>query len=640
MRIERVEMSIERALIGFLGAVAAAVAASRAGSAVPEFVAAKPDAFFAHLVELRGATEMRRHADGLAAHVQGDLKAGRMTSGEIASQLAILTSIVTAFPPKVTSLAEALVRPAGRSAAAAGLMLASAVVSRAQARGRPEQARIDASWATDMIAEALAGVLSEPDFLAGVERAFASAARTEAINTPRQTGSFNDFQLREAHVRHGVGPDQIEGAIAEKVAKLRDLAKSLVAMAPDFGDDPVLLEAHGQTQPALLAGDLLLAAERIAVLGQRLKDLGKASVGASVFAALGHLEDIRLQPAVAALYFGQAFELAPQIEASRRWSYALRQAASLGAEADELLASGQASNRPLADAVRIYASVLGLLPSNEAPDLRSVTHNNLGNTLLRLGEIEGRADLFAHAAKSYRAAAGLMDRQRTGREWGLVQSNLGTALLKGGELAHAERSYEEAVTAYDKALTVLRAEVDGADWAAAEAGRGMAAGRLGAIRNDLGLLERTARSVDSALAQLDVKQAPAQWARLQSCLGNICADLGERIGGRHWLERAVAAYESAQEEWTVERAPLQWALSEANRGGAHLGLGTLTASRRHLHLAEDCLAHAAEVFARLGQTAYAASAEQSLKSVRTELGNGIASTSAPLASQMPDRLRV
>lgn len=623
-------MTIERALVGFFGAVSAATAASRAATVVPETIVADPAGFFQRLVELRGEAELRRHAERLAHHVLGECKAGRATLGQLEGRIVTLTGSVMAFPPKTAALAEAIERPTGRSAAAAALILASAIVSRSQARGRPEQTRHDPSWSTDMIAEALAGILAEPEFLAGVERAFAAASSGTLAATPRKAApTFSTVQLREACSKHGVAPGDMDGMIAAKTMQLRDVARVFAGYGRDLAADEAAHKLHADASDSLTEGDLAQAIEHIAAIGERVRAAGNGALAATMLGILGQLEDIRMEPRASAQRYGEAYERAPRNDAVQRWGFALKQAGALASEADELAASGHASNRPLAEAVRIYASALGLLPANDAPELRSVTHNSLGNTLLRLGEVEGKAELFSHAANSYRAATGFMNPEKSGREWALVESNLGTALLKGGELANSERNYEDAAAAYGRALSVLRPETDGADWAAAEAGRGMAEGRLGAIRNDLGLLERTARTVDGAIAQLDRKVAPAQWARLQSCLGNICADLGERISGRHWLERAITAYEAAQEEWTEARAPLQWALSEANRGGAHLGLGTLTASRRHLHLAEDCLAHAREVFLRLGQAAYAAAADQSLKAVRTELGATFAPTVAP-----------
>lgn len=635
-------MAIERALVGFSGAVAAATAAARAGTPVPPHIAADPAAFFQHLVELRGETEMKRHAERLAVHVLGECRAGRLTLAQADERVTMLTGIAIAFPPKPTALAEALDRPAGRSAAAAALILASAIVSRAQARGRPEQTRVDPSWATDMIAEALTGIVAEPEFLAAIERGLVTAV-PGAMPTPRTSAPvFSAAQLREACVKHGVEADEMTAIVASKTAQVRDLAKSLSSLAAGMGEDPAPQRILNRAVAALGEGDLTVAHDELVFLAKRLKDAGLPAPSANVLAGLGQLEDIRMEPRASAQRFGEAFDLLPRSDAAKRWNFALRQAGALASEADELAAAGQPNNRPLAEAVRIYASALGLLPASEALDLRSVTHNSLGNTLLRMGEIERKADLFAHAANSYRAAASFMSQDKAGREWALVQSNLGTALLKGGEIAQPERNYEEAAAAFERALTMLKPETDGADWAAAEAGRGMADGRLGALRNDLSLLERTARSVDAALARFDRKVAPAQWARLQSCLGNICADLGERIGGKHWLERAIAAYEAAQEEWTEERSPLQWALSEANRGGAHLGLGTLTASRRHLHLADDSLAHASAVFRQIGQTAYAEAAEQSLATVRTELGRaGLPPPPpAPQSPQPQNRARV
>ena len=654
-------MTIETTLVGFFGAVAAAAAASAASRPVPPGIAADPVGFFQHLVTLRGETEMKRHAERLALRVVTECKSGRATLEQLATRIATLTGLVTAFPPKTSQLEEALDRTRGRSANAAALILASAVVSRAQARGRPDQARVDASWATDLIAEGLAALISDPEFFATVRRAFSTlsdnrqpvvtaAPHQSALGAPQPHGGQDQRALDatqiitalllEACQRHNIAPAQQGAVIAARLAQFKELNKTLQAMRAEPGEPAILGTLRRDGQSALAVGDLALASELLAMIAGQLADAGRAAGAADALAALGLLDEVRLEPAAAAASYADAFNLAPKSEPIQRWGHALRQAAALASEADDLVRKGEPCDGPLAEAARVYAAALKLLPANAAPELSSVTQNCLGNTLLRLGEIQGKAELFEHAAKAYQAASAAMDRSRSGRDWALVHSNLGTALLKAGELGHAEKNYEDAAAAYDKSLELLRPDAP-SDWAAAEAGRGMALARLGAIRSDLGMLERTARSVDAALAQLERRSAPAQWARLQSCLGNICADLGERIGGRHWLERAITAYEAAQDEWTPEASPLQWALSQANRGGAHLGLATLTNSYRHLQLAEESLVSAEAAFRHLGEDSYAAAARQSLHSVRVELRNGGQAAAVPGPSALqPVRARL
>ena len=647
-------MTIDKSLVGFFGAVAAATAASAASRPVPASITVDPVAFFQHLVTLRGETEMRRHAERLALHVVGEVKSGRATLPQVETRVTTLTGLVMAFPPKTNQLEEALDRSRGRSAAAAALILASAVVSRAQARGLPDQARVDPSWATDLIAEGLAALISDPEFLAGVGRALDALGASEAAapsiaNEPRSLSKKLPAappkvpavfpQLLEALRKHGVADNQFNAVLASKQSQLNELRQALAAMRSEHGEPPAAETMRIDARSALAAGDLALTAEILAALASRLADDGRNRPAAEVLAAQGLLEELRLEHQAAALHYGDAYQIAPAAEPVVRWGFALRQGSALASEADDLNRTGEPCEGPLAEAARVYAAALLLMPAAGAPELASVTQNYLGNTLLRLGEIEGKAELFEHAAKAYQAAATGMDRLRSARDWALVHSNLGTALLKAGELGHAERNYEDAAAAFDKALEVLRPDT-ASDWAAAEAGRGMAQGRLGAIRSDLAMLERTARSVDAALAQLNRRDAAGQWARLQSCLGNICADLGERIGGRHWLERAVTAYEAAQEEWSESASPLQWALSEANRGGVFLGLGTLTSSRRHLELAEESLIRSDRVFTRLGEHDYAAAARQSLKAVRTELGNAPMSVHPNPPPNQPARARL
>jgi len=637
-------MAIDKALVGFLGAVAAATAAARAGCPVPPSIVADPTLLFQQLVTLRGETEMKRHAERLALHLISEVKAGRATLDELERRVTILTGLVCSFPPRTNHLQDELDRNRGRSPAASALLIASAMVSRAQARGRPEQARVDPTWATDMIAEGLVSIVADPGFLAAVERAFATATASAPVDAPAiaatlpaKTPSFEPraaspiaaangtlgdqagSELRDACRQHYIAPADVDAVVAAKTAQLREIQKVLASSQGDSGATRLTETMRLDARSALAAGRLGRCAELLSALAQQHLAENRAVQAVDTFAILGQLQDSRLESQAAAMAYGEALRLATGLPAALRWSFALRQGAALASAADDLNRQGKSSDQPLSEAVRVYASALQMAPRDEAPELYIVTQNCLGNTLLRLGELDGKAEWLEHSAAAYRLAAGAMERGRSERDWALVHSNLGTVLLKAGELANAERNYADAAKAFETALEVLRPDGNTPDWAAAEAGRGTALGRLGAVRSDLGLLERTARMVDAALASFERRAAPAPWARLQSCLGNICADLGERIGGRHWLERAIAAYEAAQQEWTEQRSPLQWALSEANRGGAQLGLGTLTGSRRHLQLAEESLVSADRVFSRLGESDYATAARHSLTTVRSEL---------------------
>ena len=659
-------MSIDKALVGFLGAVTASVAAARAARPVPASIMENPGAFFQRLVALRGETEMKRHAEQLALHVLAECKSGRSTLDQLEARVVILTGLVCSFPPKTNQLQEELDRSRGRSPAASALLLASAVVSRAQARGRPEQARMDPSWATDMIAEGLAGIMSEPEFLAGVERAFQGAIENEPeiAEPPKATAAkpaaktvdlrvvaakteARDAlsaqameELRLACCRNNIAAADIEAVVDAKAEQLLEIQGALAAMQAEPGVTRLMETMRQDASLALAAGNLGRTADTLAAIADLLIQDNRQTLAAETFAILGRLEDARLNPHAAAKAYGNAVRVSGSAPVSTRWSYALRQGAALAGEADALGRASKSNHGPLSDAAKVYAVALQNLPAETAPELYTVAQNCLGNTLLRLGEIEGKGELYEHAASAYRVAAGTMDRTSAERDWAQVHSNLGTAFLKAGEFGDAERNYTDAASAYEAALEVLKPETSTPDWAAAEAGRGMALGRLGAIRSDLGLLERTARMVDAALASFEQRSAPAPWARLQSCLGNICADLGERIGGRHWLERAVTAYEAAQQEWTEQRSPLQWALSEANRGGAQLGLGTLTGSRRHLLLAEESLVRAERVFIGLGEAAYASAARQSLQTVRNELASQPSFATTPQGAPQVARARV
>jgi tetratricopeptide (TPR) repeat protein len=217
----------------------------------------------------------------------------------------------------------------------------------------------------------------------------------------------------------------------------------------------------------------------------------------------------------------------------------------------------------LAHASRAHATTL---------DPRGTALNNLGNTLVTLGQREPGTARLEDAVAAYRAALEERTRDRVPLDWAMTQTNLGSALQTLGQREHGTARLEDAVTSYRAPLEEYTRDRVPLYWATAQY-LGTALQILGLREPGTARLEDAVTAYRSALQEWTRDRAPLYWAGAQMNLGNALGTLGHRESSTARLEEAVTAYRAALEERTRDRVPLDWAMAQMNLGVALWTLG-------------------------------------------------------------------
>src|SRR5271157_510642 len=93
---------------------------------------------------------------------------------------------------------------------------------------------------------------------------------------------------------------------------------------------------------------------------------------------------------------------------------------------------GESGTARLEEAVAAYRAALEERTRERVPLRWAATQNNLGNSLMRLGERESGTARLEEAVAAYRAALKETTRERVPLDWAETQNNLGNALATLG----------------------------------------------------------------------------------------------------------------------------------------------------------------------------------------------------------------
>ena len=97
-----------------------------------------------------------------------------------------------------------------------------------------------------------------------------------------------------------------------------------------------------------------------------------------------------------------------------------------------------------------------------------MTHNNLGNALLRLGERESGTARLQEAVEAHRAALLEYTRERVPLQWATSQEQPGQCAIEAGERESGTARLQKAVEAYRAALLEYQREPLPLQWAMAQ----------------------------------------------------------------------------------------------------------------------------------------------------------------------------
>ncbi|MET4129430.1 tetratricopeptide repeat protein [Roseovarius sp. MBR-6] len=274
----------------------------------------------------------------------------------------------------------------------------------------------------------------------------------------------------------------------------------------------------------------------------------------------------------------------------------------------------------LQEAVIANRAALEEFPRDRVPLAWAGTQTNLGNALRTLGERESGIERLGEAVIAYCNALEEWTRDHVPLQWAMTHMNLGAALQTLGERESGTARLEEAVNVYRRALEDYTRDRVPLQWAATQMNLGTALQALGERESGTERLEEAVIAYRDALEEFPRDRVPLDWAMTQMNLGTALATLGERESGTERLDEAVIAYRDALEEWTRDRVPLQWAITKANLAELERAFFDKTGDAAHLDRAEDHARAALKVFDAAGASHHAAYADTILAKIAARRG--------------------
>ena len=270
--------------------------------------------------------------------------------------------------------------------------------------------------------------------------------------------------------------------------------------------------------------------------------------------------------------------------------------------------------RPFISGVR---QILANPQANWSGDDRAGLTFALAQALFSLGGQAGDNQALKDSAEQYRQLLAFWNRDSKMLEWAMTQNNLGNTLMLLGERESGTENLHLAVAAYQQALEEYTREKVPLKWAMTQNNLGNALLALAERESRTKNLHLAVAAYQQALEEYTREKVPLDWAMTQNNLGNALLALGERESGTESLRLAVAAYHQALEELTREKVPLDWAMTQNNLGTALLELGKREHSLSRLRDAETALNNALSVFP--ADYYYRPGAESALKHVQQEI---------------------
>lgn len=268
-----------------------------------------------------------------------------------------------------------------------------------------------------------------------------------------------------------------------------------------------------------------------------------------------------------------------------RWSGAPRSTLAwirLGwAKAKSSLAQWSGDIGGLREAQAAVFDALQAIGKDERPLDWAQAQGNLGTILTSLGELEADDEegirLLEEAATALRAALEVFTRDTSRVAWARTHNNLGNVLLRLAQLQGGVRRRaklaREAVSAHRHALEAYNKEEEHS-WAVTNSNLGSALYVLGECSKGVNALKEAEDKLRAAL-EIDTREKmPMRWAISQQVLALVIFLLGERQGKTDLIECAVRTCEEALGVLTKERHSFLWERINANLDRMRAALAT------------------------------------------------------------------
>ena len=232
------------------------------------------------------------------------------------------------------------------------------------------------------------------------------------------------------------------------------------------------------------------------------------------------------------------------------------------------------------------------------PQLWAMTQNDLGNTLLEIGEQTGDINRLNQAVEALTKALEVRTRDEMPADWAMTQNNLGGTLNSIGRQTGDVNRLNQAAEAYTKALEVRTRDEMPAAWAATQNNLGNTLDSIGRQTGDINRLNQSVEAYTKALEVRTRYEMPAAWAQTQNNLGFTLLAIGQQTGDINRLNQALEALTKALDVHTRDEMPADWAMTQNNLGSTLSAFGQQTSDVNRLNQAVEAFTKALEVRTR------------------------------------------
>ena len=232
------------------------------------------------------------------------------------------------------------------------------------------------------------------------------------------------------------------------------------------------------------------------------------------------------------------------------------------------------------------------------PQLWAMTQNDLGNTLLEIGEQTGDINRLNQAVEALTKALEVRTRDEMPAAWAATQNNLGNTLNLIGQQTGDINRLNQSVEAYTKALEVRTRYEMPAAWAQTQNNLGFTLLAIGQQTGDINRLNQALEALTKALDVHTRDEMPADWAMTQNNLGSTLSAFGQQTSDVNRLNQAVEAFTKALEVRTRDEMPRKFARTSYRKGLAHLAIGKHSRSVDAYNSAIQCFKDAQSIITR------------------------------------------
>jgi tetratricopeptide (TPR) repeat protein len=232
---------------------------------------------------------------------------------------------------------------------------------------------------------------------------------------------------------------------------------------------------------------------------------------------------------------------------------------------------------PLKRAVIILEEALSNCSRKAYPENWSSIRNVLSTAQIRLGEKKGDRQgdrlLLEQALAGLRLALENRRRDKAPIAWAATMTDMGNCLVRLGELESGTRHYEEALGCFREALGEVTFDQSPRDFAEAQNNIGVTLHRLAERSGEVAHMFEALEALSYAAIGAPRHEAQLDWAVVQNSRAQVLIQLGRMTGDADHIRLAADAAHAALSVFSPDFVPDAWAAACGIRDEAERFLG-------------------------------------------------------------------